>query len=108
MVLMGHSIAGLHMRAYLSKYPPGIIGVVFVDAVTPEVIPQVREGLDPFMRQLVWIKPLMTLGLGRLAGGCGSQPPPGMEAYTNRYRADNYCSPGYPAAWVRQVEGFES
>ena len=62
MVLMGHSIAGLHMRAYLSKYPPGIIGVVFVDAVTPEVIPQVREGLDPFMRQLVWIKPLMTLG----------------------------------------------
>jgi hypothetical protein len=31
-----------------------------------------------------------------------------MEAYTNRYRADNYCSPGYPAAWVRQVEGFES
>src|SRR5215472_17516695 len=51
----------------------------------------------------------MTLGLGRLAGRCGSKPPPGMvEAYANWYRADNYCNPGYPNAWVREVEGFES
>jgi pimeloyl-ACP methyl ester carboxylesterase len=34
-VLMGHSMAGCHMREYGSKYPGDIAGVVFVDAVTP-------------------------------------------------------------------------
>jgi len=107
-VLMGHSIAGLHMRAYLSKYPPGMAGVVFVDAATPDYILRIREGYERFMRQLVWIKPLMALGLGRLAGRCGSNPPPGMEAYARWYRADNYCNPAYPTTWVHEVEGFEA
>lgn len=107
-VLMGHSIAGFHMRAYLSKYPEGITGVVFVDAATPEDIARIRKIDGRLIRQLVWVKPLMALGLGRLAGRCGSNPPPGMEAYARWYRADNYCNPGYPAAWVHEVEGFEA
>ena len=107
-VLMGHSIAGLHMRAYFSKYPDGIIGVVFVDAATPADIPRALEGEERLIRQLFWIKPLMTLGFGRLAGKCGSNPPPGMEAYARWYRADNYCNPGYAAVWVHEVEGFEA
>jgi pimeloyl-ACP methyl ester carboxylesterase len=40
---MGHSIAGLHMRAYLSKYPQDIAGVVFVDAATPEGIERMHQ-----------------------------------------------------------------
>lgn len=107
-VLMGHSIAGLHMRAYLSKYPHAIAGVVFVDAATPDYILRIRESYGRFIRHLVWIKPLMTLGLGRLAGRCGSDPPHGMEAYASWYRADNYCNPSYPTAWVHEVEGFEA
>jgi hypothetical protein len=79
-----------------------------VDGVTPEEIPQIRERDERFIRQLVWIKPLTALGLVRLAGRCGSDPPPGMEGYARWFRADNYCNPGYPTIWVSEVEGFEA
>jgi pimeloyl-ACP methyl ester carboxylesterase len=109
-VLMGHSIAGLHMRAYLSKYPGDIVGVVFVDAVTPEEIEQMPEIIDlqrRFIRQLVWLKLLVSLGVVRLAGRCGATPPPGMEAYSDWYKADNYCNPSYATAYRREFEGYE-
>lgn len=34
-VLMGHSIAGMHMRGYVTRYPENVRGVVFVDGATP-------------------------------------------------------------------------
>ncbi|HTA25835.1 MAG TPA: alpha/beta hydrolase [Terriglobales bacterium] len=34
-VLMGHSIAGIHMRAYVTRYPENVKGIVFVDGSTP-------------------------------------------------------------------------
>ena len=37
-VLMGHSIAGLHLRAYVSRHPQAVVGLVLVDAATPEQI----------------------------------------------------------------------
>jgi pimeloyl-ACP methyl ester carboxylesterase len=107
-VLMGHSIAGLHMRAYLSKYRRDISGVVFVDAATPEGIERMHRIYERLLRQIVWIRPLMTMGAGRLAGKCGSTPPPGMEAYTAWYRADNYCNPSYPTTYAQELEGFEA
>uniref|UniRef100_Q020F5 Alpha/beta hydrolase fold n=1 Tax=Solibacter usitatus (strain Ellin6076) TaxID=234267 RepID=Q020F5_SOLUE len=109
-VLMGHSIAGLHMRAYLSQYPGGVTGVVFVDAVTPDQIeqmPEITALQRRFIRQLVWIEPLVNLGLVRLAGRCGSTPPSGMEGYSEWYKADNYCNPGYAAVYRREFEGYE-
>jgi pimeloyl-ACP methyl ester carboxylesterase len=109
-VLMGHSIAGLHMPAYLSKYPEDIVGVVFVDAVTPEEIEQMPEIIDlqrRFIRQLVWLKLLVSLGVVRLAGRCGATPPPGMEAYSDWYKADNYCNPSYATVYRRESEGYE-
>lgn len=105
-VLMGHSIAGLHMRAYVSKYPQDIAGVVFVDGVTPDQTQRMREGNEHFLRQLVWLKPLVTLGVVRLAGRCGSTPPSGMEAYADWYRADNYCNPSYATTYGRELEGI--
>jgi len=104
-VPMGHSIAGLHMRAYVSKYPQGIAGVVFVDGVTPDQTQRMQEGTDHFIRQLVWMKPLVTLGIVRLAGRCGATPPPGMEAYAGWYRADNYCNPSYATIYGGELEG---
>jgi len=109
-VLMGHSIAGLHMRAYLSQYPRDVVGVVLVDAVTPDGIEQMPEIFylqRRFIRQLVWIEPLVSLGLVRLAGRCESSPPPGMEAYSGWYKADNYCNPSYVAVYRREFEGYE-
>ena len=34
-VLMGHSIAGMYIRAYASRYPAQVAGLIFVDASTP-------------------------------------------------------------------------
>ena len=66
-----------------------------------------HQATEQFIRQLVWIKPLMTLGVGGLAGRCGTTPPPGMEAYAGWYQADNYCNPSYPFTYGRELEGFE-
>jgi len=106
-VLMGHSIAGLHMRVYVSKYRQDIGGVVFVDGATPDLIQGMRKVFAQFLRQVVWIKPLVTLGVVRLAGRCGATPPSGMEAYAGWYQADNYCNPSYAAIYSRELEGFE-
>ena len=35
MVLMGHSTGGLFIRDYATRYPDGVVGLIFVDAVTP-------------------------------------------------------------------------
>jgi pimeloyl-ACP methyl ester carboxylesterase len=34
-VLMGHSIAGLYIRAYAARYPHNLSGLVFIDGSTP-------------------------------------------------------------------------
>jgi pimeloyl-ACP methyl ester carboxylesterase len=35
-VLMGHSLGGLLIRDYATRYPKDIVGLIFVDAVTPQ------------------------------------------------------------------------
>ena len=35
-VLMGHSIAGMYVRAYEAHYPTDVVGIVFVDGSSPE------------------------------------------------------------------------
>jgi pimeloyl-ACP methyl ester carboxylesterase len=34
-VLVGHSIGGLHIRAYVSHFPDEVAGLVLVDSPTP-------------------------------------------------------------------------
>jgi alpha/beta hydrolase fold len=34
-VLMGHSIAGLYIRAYATRYPEDVAGLIFIDASSP-------------------------------------------------------------------------
>ena len=34
-VLMGHSIAGIYIRDYATKYPADVAGLIFVDGSTP-------------------------------------------------------------------------
>ncbi len=37
-VLMGHSMAGLYVRQYALRHPDKVVGVVLLDAVTPQMI----------------------------------------------------------------------
>jgi pimeloyl-ACP methyl ester carboxylesterase len=84
-ILMGHSISGLYLRDYASRYPAAIVGLIFVDASTPS------QNLDPigtsaYPEQPVSIGLLQRagfyLGLNRLFGACpGSFP--GYSATAN-------------------------
>jgi pimeloyl-ACP methyl ester carboxylesterase len=55
-VLAGHSMGGLMVRLYALTHPGQVLGVVLVDAVTPDVInhPIGGKGVDVFSRILGW------------------------------------------------------
>jgi pimeloyl-ACP methyl ester carboxylesterase len=111
-VLMGHSIAGMHLRAYASRYPTEIAGMVLVDPSTPEQLermpPEMNEMQRRSIRQLAWFQPLVTFGIARLLRQCGDTPPKGMEAHSDWYRADNNCSPAYLPAIQAEMAGVEA
>jgi pimeloyl-ACP methyl ester carboxylesterase len=76
-LLMGHSAGGLHIREYATKYPAGIVGLVFVDASSPaqvDVLPQELVAPD----DLRWPKIQTVLGIQRLGGRCGQHEWTGM------------------------------
>lgn len=78
-VLMGHSAGGLHIREYATKYPAGIVGMVFIDASTPgqfDALPPKLTAPD----DLRWPKIATFLGIPRWRGQCGQHEWTGMGA----------------------------
>jgi pimeloyl-ACP methyl ester carboxylesterase len=61
-VLAGHSMAGLRLRQFAARHPDQVVGVVLVDAATPEALD------DPAMRQFV----AQFAGTSHLAGAAAS------------------------------------
>lgn len=51
-ILVGHSMAGLHLRLFATRNPGKVAGLVLVDATTPEAtdLPQIRKFVDAFTR----------------------------------------------------------
>jgi pimeloyl-ACP methyl ester carboxylesterase len=94
-VLMGHSIGGLYIRDYASRYPASVVGLIFVDASTPS---QNRERAwksvsvsksplppEPFLERAVF-----DLGIQHLFGACpGSFP--GFGFRTAMPRLEGLC-----------------
>jgi pimeloyl-ACP methyl ester carboxylesterase len=80
-VLAGHSMAGLHIHLFAVRNPDKIAGLVFVDAITPELAadPWVKRGSAHyvrFSRAAAWVA---SSGLLRLVSRWGDQiglPPP--------------------------------
>ena len=73
-ILMGHSIAGIHMREYEARYPEGVKGIVFLDGSTPlqdDRFPaSFREEEKKCYGKLPWYKFLTIIGVARLMGQC--------------------------------------
>jgi pimeloyl-ACP methyl ester carboxylesterase len=94
-ILMGHSAAGRHMRAYITRYPQNVVGLVFVDAATPlqeERFPKQQE--TPVNKPLVqafllWWK--TAVGIQRIEQQC-TWVPRGFEPYGGWIKADT-CVP---------------
>lgn len=94
-VLMGHSISGLYLRSYATRYTGDLAALVFVDGATPLQDDRVPRSLvaiqDQQRSEMPWQKLLMTIGWYRLHGDCDSVTP-GFEAYGAIIRANN-CAP---------------
>jgi pimeloyl-ACP methyl ester carboxylesterase len=94
-ILMGHSIAGLYVRAYAHRYLADVAGLILVDGATPlqnDRLPKALIALqDAQRRQLPWERLLMRLGWNRIKGEC-TQIEPGFERYAAWIRADS-CVP---------------
>lgn len=94
-VLMGHSIAGIYMRAYAEHYPEDLAGMVFVDGSTPmqQENPAVKammgKGPPPWVIALVG-NAAFSVGVPRLMGKC-SQTRPGLDARSSRLQAEDHC-----------------
>jgi pimeloyl-ACP methyl ester carboxylesterase len=106
-ILMGHSITGIHMRAYVAHYPQNVKGIVFVDGSTPlqdDRFPAaVREAEKQYYNRLPWDKILTVLGVPRILGQCSSVGP-GFEAYAAWIKADS-CTARQLTAIQAEVAG---
>jgi pimeloyl-ACP methyl ester carboxylesterase len=102
LVLMGHSISGLYMRAYTTRYPSDVVGLIFVDSSTP------RQNRNPAFRGLNlrgwlhWLGMLryqatFVLGLPRLRGEC-SQSLPGFDARASKLQSEDFCRGAFTAS----------
>ena len=94
-VLMGHSIAGLYMRDYASRYPAEVVGMVFVDSSSPlqNRIPDfgLKEptGLEELGRTLL-IEATFSTGIPRLFGQC-SHAFRGFDVHAAKLLAEDLC-----------------
>jgi pimeloyl-ACP methyl ester carboxylesterase len=108
-VLMGHSIAGLHIRAYATRFPHDVAGLVFVDCVTPLEIanpPAAARARGQRADRDLWIAKWGTaLGASWVLGHC-SQVPPGLEAYAGWFDADS-CIPSHFDAILEEAAASE-
>jgi pimeloyl-ACP methyl ester carboxylesterase len=52
-VLVGHSMAGLYLRQFAVQHPDQVVGLVLLDAVTPETVDQ--PGAERFVRRMTLV-----------------------------------------------------
>lgn len=67
-ILMGHSMAGLYARQFAVRNPAKVVGLVLIDAVTPEMIDQ--PGAQQFIRRAT-----LVARAGAVAGSLGLTKP---------------------------------
>ena len=110
-VLMGHSVAGLHMRVYRARYPGDIAGIIFVDPSTPgQFAAFLPEGPEYTQRELADAtreKWKATVGLTRVLGKCGAVQA-GFETWADWLKAsDSECDPALYTTAEREMTAFE-
>ena len=94
-VLMGHSIAGIYMRDFASRYPEGVQGIVFVDGSTPmqQENPAFKAAMSkgpPMWLNVLIQRFMMDAGIPRLFGQC-TRSMPGFDAQASKLQAEDLC-----------------
>lgn len=72
-VMVGHSMAGLRLREYAGRNPDKVLGVVLLDAATPEMLsdPQMRGFVGSFASASKWAGIGASMGLFNPIAGMG-------------------------------------
>jgi pimeloyl-ACP methyl ester carboxylesterase len=77
-ILVGHSIAGIHVRVYQKMYPNDVVGIVLVDPSHPDEMnrlpPQLMKGRGQRRLKFELFKLAMPFGIPRFTGHCGEGP----------------------------------
>jgi pimeloyl-ACP methyl ester carboxylesterase len=94
-VLMGHSIAGIYIRDYATRYPENLAGLVFVDGSTPlqdenPVMKAAASKVPPLWALELLIKSAFSTGIPRLIGQC-SKPISGFDAHAGKLQMEDVC-----------------
>jgi pimeloyl-ACP methyl ester carboxylesterase len=109
-VLVGHSISGIYLRSYASRFPADLSAMAFVDGATPLQDDRIPKELisiqEEQRRQMPWQTVLMALGWYRLQGICTAIPE-GFEAYAAWVRADA-CIPSQMDAVANELDAERS
>jgi len=101
MVLMGHSLAGLYIRAYATRYPEDVAGLIFVDASSPLQEDQGSAELRAHMSLSKYLYYSLVaasaLGVPRLIGYCSSEP--GFDEPSGKMAVELQCGVLYSELW---------
>ena len=94
-VLMGHSVGGIYMRDYATRYPENLAGFVFEDSSTPlqdenPVMKAMDSKVPPRWAFELLTKSAMSTGIPRLLGMC-SQSIKGFDAHAAKLQAEDIC-----------------
>lgn len=105
-VLMGHSIAGLYMRDYATRYPNNVAGMVFIDVSTPlqdhnRAFNSGSKGLPSWL-----LRAAMIAGIPRVIGMC-SPSVKGPNADFRKLRTEDICRLHY-SAMSGELDSFEA
>ena len=99
-VLMGHSMGGIYIRDYATRYPEEVRGLIFVDASTPlqgQTTPFKKVKQSPLWPAILLTRLAYITNLPRLAGSC-SLSGPGSEARPWMLLAEGLCHPQFRAS----------
>jgi pimeloyl-ACP methyl ester carboxylesterase len=109
-VLMGHSIAGIYIREFATRYPTEVAGLIFVDGSTPLQNRNPAFKAHDTVGSTRWLRMLvnqaaLTLGVPRLMGVC-SQSFPGFDPRASQFEAEDLCH-RRPGASAREMASID-
>lgn len=99
-VLVGHSMAGLHVRLFANRNPARVVGLVLVDCTTPEAMdaPEIRADVEGFMFGARAAKTAAAAGVMRLLDGLPFANKIGLTGEAEREKRAMFGRPAYNAA----------
>lgn len=114
LTLVGHSAGGLYARAFAGLFPHRVVGLVLVDASSPEAFhalpsPALRKQfLAERHRQAPWLYFKVASGLARiLQTYCNPNTSQRIPAVQDFARGED-CRPSYMNSWLGEWDEFES